>query len=102
MDIMDIMDDILYLITDNVDISNIVGNYIRIQRKYRYDFSKCMDNIHNIKFNMIYLKHLKNTLSMDLMLLYNKQKYLTICKNITDYTYDNDVITFNYYNNIIL
>lgn len=90
--------DILYHITDNVDISNKVGKYIRIHRTYRYDFSKCMDNIHNIKFNMIYLKHLKNTTSMDLMRLYNNDKYQTICKNITDYTYDNQVIPFNYYN----
>ena len=90
--------DILYLITDNYDLSNKIGDYIRIQRKYKENFLKCMDDIHNIKFNMIYLKHLKNTLSMNLLLLYNKEKYNSICKNITDFTYDNQLITFNYYN----
>ena len=89
--------DILYLITDNFDLSNKVGDYIRIQRKYKENFLKCMDDIHNIKFNMIYLTHLKNTQSMDLLLLYNKEKYNSICKNITDFTYDNQLITFNYY-----
>ena len=90
--------DILYLLTDNFDLSNKVGNYIRTQRKYKANFLKCMGDIHNIKYNMIYLKHLKSTHSMACMRIYNKEKYDSICKNIMDSTYDNHVIAFDYYN----
>jgi len=84
--------DILYLITDNDDLCNILGNHICKQRQYKMNFNKCLIEITHINYKSFYLRNIKKTNTMLVMRCRNNTHYLNICNNILNFN-EKDIIT---------
>ena len=81
-------------ITDNIDICSKISTLVAKQRRFKRDYNMCISDIHNVKYNMMYLENLNTCMDMILIQQYNPDKYKEICDRIKN----NDIPDIQFYN----